>query len=85
MKKTLNFNLKKKILALLFITITIFMTVQPIIYAITPSGGGKWVAGQWDSRIFTTENKNNVGMLLRRLVNYTTGEKITTFCRRTFC
>ena len=78
-------NLKKKILALLFITITIFMTVQPIIYAITPSGGGKWVAGQWDSRIFTTENKNNVGMLLRRLVNYTTGEKITTFCRRTFC
>ena len=48
MKKILNFNLKKKILALLFITITIFMTVQPIIYAITPSGGGKWVAGQWD-------------------------------------
>ena len=31
------------------------------------------------------KNYNNVGMLLRRLVNYTTGEKITTFCRRTFC
>ncbi len=36
------------------------MTIQPIIYAITPSGGGKWVAGQWDSRIFTTENKKTM-------------------------
>ena len=48
------------------------------------SGSGKWVAGQWDSRIFTTENKNNVGMLLRRLVNYNTGEKITVFCGEHF-
>ena len=77
-------SLNNKILAILMLVIMLVGTIQPV-FAVSSTGTGKWVAGQWDSRIFTTENKNNVGMLLRRLVNYTTGEKITTFCRRTFC
>lgn len=52
--------------------------MQPI-FAISSSGSGKWVAGQWDSNVYTTDNKSDVGMLLRRLVNYETGERITTF------
>lgn len=69
----------KKIIACMFIAITIFSTAQPI-FAVSSSGTGKWVSGQWDSNIFTTDNKTNVGILVRRLVNYTTGERITVFC-----
>ena len=77
-KKIIN----KKILAILMLMIMLVGTVQPV-FAVSSTGSGKWVAGQWDSRI-TTENKNNVGMLLRRLVNYNTGEKITVFCGEHF-
>lgn len=79
MLKTRQTNKLKKILAMLFIVITLFSTAQPI-FAVSSSGTGKWVAGQWDSEVYTTENNGSVGMLLRRLVNYTTGEKITVFC-----
>ena len=63
----------RKLLAIMYIIITLFSTVQPI-FAVSSSGTGKWVAGQWDSQVYTTDNHSNVGMLLRRLVNYTTGE-----------
>ena len=69
----------KKIIALMFIAITLLSTAQPI-FAVTDSGSGKWTAGQWDSNVYTTDNKSNLGMLMRRLVNTTTGEKITVFC-----
>lgn len=69
----------KKIIALMFIAITLLSTAQPI-FAVTDSGSGKWTAGQWDSNIYTTDNKSDLGMLMRRLVNTTTGEKITVFC-----
>ena len=69
----------KKLMAILFITITLFSTAQPI-FAVSSSGTGKWVSGQWDTQIFTTENNTSVGILLRRLVNYTTGERLTVFC-----
>lgn len=69
----------KKVIALMFIAITLLSTAQPI-FAVTDSGSGKWTAGQWDSNIYTTDNKSNLGMLMRRLVNTTTGEKITVFC-----
>ena len=69
----------KKLMAILFITITLFSTAQPII-AVSSSGTGKWVSGQWDSGVYTTDNKGSAGILLRRLVNYTTGEKLTVFC-----
>lgn len=81
MKKINKIN--KKILAIVFLFILIFQITQPI-FAISSSGTGKWVAGQWDSQVFTTDNKTSVGMLLRRLVNYTTGERITTFCGEHF-
>ena len=63
----------------MFIAITLLSTAQPI-FAVTDSGSGKWTAGQWDSNIYTTDNKSDLGMLMRRLVNTTTGEKITVFC-----
>ena len=69
----------KKVIALMFIAITLLSTAQPI-FAVTDSGSGKWTAGQWDSNVYTTDNKSNLGMLMRRLVNTTTGEKITVFC-----
>ena len=75
-------NLKKKILAVIFIITMLIGNVQPI-FALDSSGSGKWVAGQYDSGIKTTDNQTSVGMLIRRLVNYTTGERITVFCRRT--
>ncbi len=78
------FRIKKeskinKFLAIIYILITILNTAQPI-FAVSSSGTGQWVAGQWDSKVYTTDNQTSVGMLIRRLTNYTTGEKITTFC-----
>lgn len=69
----------RKLLAIMYIIITLFSTVQPI-FAVSSGGTGKWVSGQWDSNVYTTDNKTSVGMLIRRLVNYTTGEKLTVFC-----
>lgn len=69
----------RKVLAIMYIIITLFSTVQPI-FAVSSSGTGKWVSGQWDSNVYTSDNKTSVGMLIRRLVNYTTGEKLTVFC-----
>lgn len=65
----------------MFLLITLFSTAQPI-FAVTIeiSGTTKWVAGQWDSEVFTTDNETSVGMLMRRLTNYTSGEQVTTFC-----
>ena len=79
MLKTKKINKLKKLMAILFITITLFSTAQPI-FAVSSSGTGKWVSGQWDSGVYTTDNKGSAGILLRRLVNYTTGEKLTVFC-----
>ncbi len=72
-------SIKKKVLAIMLLLATFLGTAQPI-FAISNSGTTKWVAGQWDSEVFTTENKTSVGLLLRRLTNYTTGEQHTTFC-----
>lgn len=79
MLKTKNNKISKKLIAMLLLILTIFSTAQPI-FAVTDSGSGKWTAGQWDSNIYTTDNKSDLGMLMRRLVNTTTGEKITVFC-----
>lgn len=80
-KKLKEFNFTKKILAIIFTIVTLFGTAQPI-FAVESSGSGKWVSGQYDSGIYTTDNKYQVGTLVRRLVNSLTGEKITVFCRR---
>ena len=79
MLKTRQINKLKKILAIIFIAMTVFSTAQPI-FAVSSSGTGKWVAGQWGSEVFTTDTESPNGMLIRRLVNYTTGERLTVFC-----
>ena len=76
-------DIKKKLLAVILLIATLLGTAQPI-FAISTSGTAKWVAGQWDSEVFTTDNKTSVGMLMRRLVNYTTGDMYTTFCAEHF-
>lgn len=79
MKNLRIINFTKKLLAVLFMFVTLFSTAQPI-FAVSSSGSGKWVSGQYDSNIYTTDNKYQVGTLVRRLVNSVTGEKITVFC-----
>jgi len=70
----------KKLLSTIFVIIALFANTQSIFATTVNYGTQKWVAGQYDSQIYTTDNKSNVGMLIRRLTNYNTGEKITTFC-----
>lgn len=79
MLKTKKVNKLKKIFAVIFILLTVFSTAQPI-FAVSSSGTGKWVAGEWDSNIYTTDDSGSVGILIRRLVNYITGERLTVFC-----
>lgn len=73
-------NKIKKILSVIFLVIILCGIVHPSFATIVNYGTEKWVAGQYDSNIYTTDNKKNSGMLIRRLTNYNTGEKITVFC-----
>ena len=74
MKKTIN----KKIVATLLILFMLLSNISPIFAA---SGSGTWVAGQWASYIYTTDNANSkFGVLLRNMTNVNTGEKKTVFC-----
>lgn len=74
MKKTIN----KKIVAALLIVFMLLSNISPIFAA---SGSGTWVAGQWASYIYTTDNANSkFGVLLRNMTNVNTGEKKTVFC-----
>lgn len=58
--------------------ITVFGTVSPV-FAI--SGSGNFVGGQFASNIFTTDNAGTAnGVLIRKLINRTTGEQYTVFC-----
>ena len=66
----------KKILSTILLTIMLVSFAEPI-FAFSSSGTGKWVAGQYNSGIKTTDSK---GIIIRRLTNYTTNEKITVFC-----
>lgn len=74
MKKIIN----KKIVATLLILFMLLSNISPIFAA---SGSGTWVAGQWASYIYTTDNANSkFGVLLRNMTNVNTGEKKTVFC-----
>ena len=71
-------NKLKRMLAILLLVLTIFSTTQPVFAA---SGTGKFVGGQYDSGMKTTDNQDtDKGVMIRRLINNTTGEKMTTFC-----
>ena len=75
MLKTKKIN---KILSIILLVLTIFSIAQPIFAA---SGTGEWVGGQYGSKIFTTDSDNSGnGILIRRLINNKTGEKLTVFC-----
>ena len=68
----------KKIISAIMLILMLFSVAQPVFAA---SGSGKWVGGQFASYIKTTDNANTqYGVLLRRLINYTTGEQRTVFC-----
>ena len=68
----------KRILAFILLLMTLLSVTQPIFAA---SGTGKWVGGQYASYIKTTDNANSQnGILIRKLINYSTGEKRTVYC-----
>ena len=58
--------------------VTLFSTVQPVLAA---SGTAKFVAGQFGSYMFTTDNKDSdYGLIIRKIINRTTNEAKTVFC-----
>ena len=73
---------RNKIIAIMFLLAMLFENITPV-FAVSSSGGGNWVAGQFDSFIYTSDDYY-VGVLMRRLVNYDTGEMITAFCAEHF-
>lgn len=68
---------KKKIIAMILLALTLFSVVQPVFAA---SGSGNFTAGQYDSGIQTTDHNGSVGIIIRRLINLTTGKRMTVFC-----
>ena len=73
-----RFSINKKILAVMLLVLTLFSIVQPVLAV---SGTGNFVGGQYDSGMKTTDNQSSkVGVLIRRLINNTTGERMTVFC-----
>ena len=68
----------KRIIAFILLVMTLLGIAQP---AFAASGSGSWVGGQFASFIKTTDNADTkYGVLLRRLINYSTNEKRTVFC-----
>ena len=75
MIKTIKY---KKILSLILLVITLLSVAQPI-FAV--SGNNDFVGGQYASGMKTTDHKpGETGILIRRLINYDTGERYTVFC-----
>lgn len=75
MLKTRKIN---KILAVILLVLTLFSIVQPV-FAV--SGTGTWAGGQFASGMKTTDNQNTAnGVLIRRLINTATNERMTVFC-----
>ena len=68
----------KKILSLILLVITLLSVAQPI-FAV--SGNNDFVGGQYASGMMTTDHSaEETGVLIRRLINYDTGERYTVFC-----
>lgn len=79
MIKIEEFNIRKVLVAI-FIVIAAVVAIKPI-FAFSGSGNANWTGNQYDSYIKTTESiAFNRGILVRRLTNVDTGEKITVFC-----
>ena len=79
MKIINNYILNKRTAAILLILITILSNISPV-FAVY--GSGTFVGGQFASYIFTNDSGSTAdyGVLIRKLVNNSTGEQYTTFC-----
>ena len=66
-------KMRSKIIAILILMVTLLGSVSPI-FAATAT----FVGGQYDSGMRTSDSDNNI--LVRRLINQTTGDKYTVFC-----
>ncbi|MBP3254975.1 MAG: hypothetical protein J6M60_00575 [Clostridia bacterium] len=78
MEKINKLKVSKKIMAILIIILTLISNVSPIFAA---SGTGNWVGGQYTSGLITTDSYNGgSGILIRKLIDNSTGEAITVFC-----
>ena len=78
MKTIKNYILNKKIVAILLLLITILTNISPV-FAV--SGSGSFVGGQYASGMLITDHAaGSTGVLIRRLINNTTGERYTVFC-----
>ena len=77
MNKINNLKAIQKIMAILIILLTLLSNCMPIFAA---SGTGSWVGGQYASGMITTDSSNSSGVIIRKLINNGTGEKLTDFC-----
>lgn len=71
-------KISKKLLSLLMLVITLFGVVQPVFAA---SGSSNFVAGQFASYYFTTDNDHtDYGIIIRKIYDRNTKEWKTVFC-----
>lgn len=74
----MKINKIKKIFSVIILILMLFNIVQPVLAA---SGSGVWTGGQYDSGMKTTDNQNGTtGIIIRKLVNTSNGDKKTVFC-----
>ena len=74
-KKGKNIN---KVISVIMLLVTLFSVIQPVF---ATSGSANFVAGQFASYMFTTDNKNtDYGIIIRKVINRTTNEAKTVFC-----
>ena len=78
MLKITNNKLSKKILALLVIFMTLFNIIQPVLAI---SGSSSYIAAQFASYQFTTDNSDTAyGIIIRKIYDRNTKEWKTVFC-----
>ena len=74
----MEINKIKKIFSVIILILMLFNIVQPVLAA---SGSGVWTGGQYASGMKTTDNQNGTtGIIIRKLVNTSNGDKKTVFC-----
>ena len=78
MLKKLNNKTLKKVVSVVMLLAILFNLIQPVL---ANSGSASFVAGQFASYYFTTDNKNtDYGIVMRKIYNRTTKEWKTVFC-----
>lgn len=70
----------KNMMIIFFVAILVFNNLTTV-FGLSGSGNADWTGGQYDSKFITTESiKYNRGILVRKLTNLNSNEKITVFC-----